>query len=88
MRETSQKVGQAAVDRSFNLRNSTYMTNPDLRNLLSKRGLRLSDLAELLGVHKSQVTRWVQKGIPASRVIEVERASGIKRKHLRPDLYA
>lgn len=63
------------------------MEKPDLRNLLSKRGLLFTDLADLLGVNRSQITRWAKKGIPANRVVEVEKASGIKRKLLRPDLY-
>jgi DNA-binding transcriptional regulator YdaS (Cro superfamily) len=70
------------------LRNPNTMETPDLRTLLAKRGLRFTDLAERIGVNKSQITRWAQKRIPADRVIDVERASGIKRKLLRPDLYA
>lgn len=63
------------------------MSQPDLRTLLLKRGLSFSDLAEKLGVHKSQVTRWAQRRVPASRVLAVEKASRINRKLLRPDLY-
>lgn len=63
------------------------MPKPDLKTLLLKRGLSFSDLADKLGVHKSQVTRWAQRRVPASRVLAVERAAGIKRKILRPDLY-
>lgn len=59
----------------------------DLRKLLAKKGLLLTDLAYMLGVDRSQPTRWAQRGIPAKRVLEVERATGIRRKLLRPDLY-
>lgn len=60
----------------------------DLRALLAKRGLLLTDVAATLGVNKSTVTRWAQRGVPASRILEVERATGVRRKLLRPDLYA
>lgn len=60
---------------------------PDLKSLLAKRGLRLIDLADRLGVAASQPTRWHYRGVPASRVLAVEKASGVKRKLLRPDLY-
>ncbi len=60
----------------------------DLYSLLALRGLRLVDLADLVGVHRSQATRWVQNGVPAHRVVAVEKATGIKRKLIRPDLYA
>lgn len=61
---------------------------PDLKALLAERGLRLTDLAERLGVAPSQPTRWHYKGVPANRVLEIEKATRIKRKLLRPDLYA
>ena len=60
---------------------------PDLKALLAKRGLLLSDLAAKLGVAPSQPTRWHYKGVPLCRVLDVEKASGIKRKLLRPDLF-
>ncbi len=63
------------------------MTKPDLKALLAKRGLRLIDLATHLGIDKSAVTRWHYRQVPADRVLQVERATGIKRKLLRPDLY-
>jgi DNA-binding transcriptional regulator YdaS (Cro superfamily) len=63
------------------------MSKPDLKSLLAKRGLRLTDLADLLGLHKSAVTRWHYRQVPADRVLQIEKAAGIKRKHLRPDLY-
>jgi DNA-binding transcriptional regulator YdaS (Cro superfamily) len=58
-----------------------------LQTALSKRQLRLADLARLVAVDKSTVTRWARKVVPAERVVEVERVTGISRKELRPDLY-
>lgn len=60
---------------------------PDLKKLLAKKGLCLSDLAALMGVDRSQTTRWAQKRVPAARVLAVEKATRISRKLLRPDLY-
>lgn len=58
-----------------------------LQTSLRKRQLCLADLARLVAVDKSTVTRWARKTVPAERVVEVERVTGISRKELRPDLY-
>jgi DNA-binding transcriptional regulator YdaS (Cro superfamily) len=55
---------------------------PDLAR--AKRGLRLQ-IAAGLGLNKSAVYQW--KRVPASRVLDVERITGISRHDLRPDLY-
>lgn len=53
-------------------------------------GKTLDEAAKSLGVNKTTLLRWedgvVQ--IPADRVIEVERVTGISRHILRPDLSA
>lgn len=59
-----------------------------LKTLVKARGLKLIDVSRGLGVDKATVTRWAQKRIPAERVVEVERLTGIPRHELRPDLYA
>lgn len=38
-------------------------------------------------LHKASVLRWERDGIPAERVVEVERVTGISRRELRPDLF-
>ena len=63
------------------------MSTTDLRALLKTKGLNLGKLADAVGVDKATVTRWAQRRIPAERVIGVERATGISRRLLRPDLY-
>ena len=50
-----------------------------------RRGL-ISEIARGLGIHRSAVSMW--KRIPAERVSEVERISGIPRYDLRPDLWS
>ena len=42
-------------------------------------------LASDLGIHRSAVLRWRQ--IPPTRVLAVERITGVSRTELRPDLY-
>jgi DNA-binding transcriptional regulator YdaS (Cro superfamily) len=49
-----------------------------------ERGL-LSLVARALGVTRGAVTKWQQ--VPAERVLAVEKATGIPRERLRPDLY-
>ena len=51
------------------------------------KGLNLSGVASLMGVHKTAMTRWAKGRIPAHRVLEVERITGIPRHELRPDIY-
>lgn len=46
----------------------------------------LSALARKIGVKYQTIQQW-HKRIPAERVIDVERATGISREELRPDLY-
>lgn len=44
-------------------------------------------LAERLGVTPQAVYKWRKTGIPAERVLDVERESGVSRHELRPDIY-
>jgi DNA-binding transcriptional regulator YdaS (Cro superfamily) len=45
-------------------------------------------VAKALRVTRSAVNHWVKSGeLPIRRVLEVERLSGISRKHLRPDIF-
>ena len=59
---------------------------PNLTTLLNARGLRPIDLARLLDVDKSTVSRWAEDGVPFHRILDVERVTGISRAELRPDL--
>lgn len=58
----------------------------ELNLLLAERGMRRIDLAKALGVNKSLVTRWFKGRIPVERLEAVEKATGISRNKLRPDL--
>lgn len=45
----------------------------------------INALARTLGIDPAAVSRWHR--IPAARVIQVERVTGVRREILRPDLY-
>lgn len=49
--------------------------------------LTLEALAERLKVNRSTVLRWEEGRVPAERVLEIERATGVSRQSLRPDIY-
>jgi DNA-binding transcriptional regulator YdaS (Cro superfamily) len=55
--------------------------------LLKAKGLKAADLARALDVDKATISRWQHGVIPAERVPEVERSTGISRHDLRPDLW-
>ncbi len=69
------------------MRNYLGMEKKSLRELLKDRGLRLVDLASLSGLDKATMTRWDRGRVPAERVLDVERLTGISRHDLRPDIY-
>lgn len=58
-----------------------------LRSVLERHGMNLAAFAKAARVNKSTVTRWVQNGIPARRLVDLERETGVPRFELRPDLY-
>lgn len=49
--------------------------------------MTLAQLAAIFGVHKTTVMRWEDGGPPPERVLEIERATGVPRHELRPDIY-
>lgn len=44
-------------------------------------------LAELMNVSHQAVMKWRRGRVPAERVLELSRVSGIPRQKIRPDLY-
>jgi transcriptional regulator with XRE-family HTH domain len=63
------------------------MTGTDaLRRYREAADLSLEALAGQFGVNRSTVLRWERK-VPADRIVDIERVTGIPRRHLRPDLY-
>lgn len=57
-----------------------------LAELLSKRG-EATRIGRELGITHSAVQQWLHKGVPAERVLDVERITGISRHDLRPDVF-
>jgi DNA-binding transcriptional regulator YdaS (Cro superfamily) len=51
------------------------------------KALTLEIFGEMFCANKSTVLRWEAGRIPAERVLEIERVTGIPRQKLRPDLY-
>lgn len=62
--------------------------NQALRNAMKIVGSG-AKLAKLCGVSQPQVFKWLNKRIPAERVILIEKATNgiVKRWELRPDIY-
>ncbi len=47
-----------------------------------------AQLAKACGVRYQAIQKWEQLGrVPAERVLEVERITGVPREKLRPDIY-
>lgn len=60
------------------------MSNTPLERAIDAAG-GLTKLAASLGITKQAVLQWDE--VPPLRVLAVERASGVSRHELRPDLY-
>lgn len=64
------------------------VNTPGLEAAIKAAGSQVA-LAELLGIRQSHISNWKNRGkrIPAERVLEIERVTGVPRHQLRPDLY-
>lgn len=60
------------------------MSKP-IQAIFEQRKVNRSALADELGITNSAVWQW--RRVPAERVIDVEKFTGIPRHELRPDLY-
>ena len=70
----------------FPFSDSVAMINSGKKQLIAALGDGgASRLADALGITRSAVSQWQR--IPAERVREVERLTGVPRHLLRPDLY-
>lgn len=63
------------------------MKKTHFQKLLIARGIKQSELARRLGVNKSTIALWSLRRVPAERVLEVEKITGVARHDLRPDIY-
>ncbi len=62
------------------------MSSPLTDYLGEERG-RLTKLADTLGINRVTLYRWAKSAVPAEKVVEIERVTGIPRRQLRPDLF-
>lgn len=63
------------------------MTKHPLKAYREASKMTLSQLAEKFGVQRAAICKWEHRGIPAGRLPEVERVTGIPIQELRPDLW-
>ena len=63
------------------------MMTSTLKHQLKQNGFKLVELASAMHVNKATVTRWSANRIPAERVLDVARITGIPKEKLRPDLF-
>ena len=65
-------------------------TTPDqaLQDAVSQAGSQAA-FAKICGVRQPAVSKWVRSGkpLPAEHVLTVERATGVSKHLLRPDIY-
>jgi DNA-binding transcriptional regulator YdaS (Cro superfamily) len=61
------------------------MSSRDLALTKALMKVPSSLLARLIGITPQALSQW--KKVPAARVLEVERITGVRRSELRPDLY-
>jgi DNA-binding transcriptional regulator YdaS (Cro superfamily) len=65
------------------------MANPALHRAIEKAGSQ-KRLAEMIGASQSHVWYWLErskKGVPAEYCVAIEKATGVSRGELRPDLF-
>lgn len=75
------------LDQKFPLWKS-YGMQTHLKTWRSRTGKRAEEVAGELGVTVAMWSRWEtgRRRVPADRVLEIERVTGISRHELRPDL--
>lgn len=49
--------------------------------------IKQAELAAKLGVQPPALSKWERGRVPAERVLDIERITGIPRHELRPDIY-
>jgi DNA-binding transcriptional regulator YdaS (Cro superfamily) len=63
------------------------MTKEALRLACERAGGQTA-LAKAIGKSQGHISKWLQRGyIPAEQVLLIERATGVSRHQLRPDVY-
>jgi DNA-binding transcriptional regulator YdaS (Cro superfamily) len=58
--------------------------DPILKRIFAAAG-GVADLADILGIRSVAVYQWTR--VPSARVLGIEKATGISRYEMRPDIY-
>lgn len=72
------------------------MTNAEIAQMQSalaraiEHGQGLSALARRIGVSRQAINNWRERGVPAERAVDIERAldGHVSRRELRPDIFS
>lgn len=75
-----------SVDERFPIWKCADMETALKQHRLS-RNQQLKDAADELGVAPSVLHKWENGQVPAHRVLDVERVTGLSRHALRPDVF-
>lgn len=63
------------------------MSTDALKRAIDKAGGQ-TDLARAIGTTQGHVSQWLRRGkVPADKVLLIERATGVPRQELRPDVF-
>jgi DNA-binding transcriptional regulator YdaS (Cro superfamily) len=63
------------------------MSDEALKEAIQKAGGQTS-LARAIGSTQGHVSQWIRRGkVPADKVLKIERATGVPRERLRPDIF-
>jgi len=65
------------------------MEDGSLKDWRKSQGLRLDDVAQMLGVTAAMWSRWENgsRRVPPPRVADVAKITGIPREAIRPDIF-
>ena len=58
-----------------------------LKNYRLASSITQKQIAELLGVRPPAICKWERRRVPAERVLDVARITGIPKEEIRPDLF-
>ncbi len=80
--------GLAAHDRGSFAASNANRREPNIGVIEAvKRCGSQRELAKLLNVEQSSVMRWIWQNCPAERAVQIEKAVGVSRRIIRPDLF-
>ena len=80
-------VKDIGLDTCYDICPITGMGIEALKEAIRRAGNQ-TKLAEAIGVTQGHVSQWLhRKKVPAEKVVPIEKATGIPRQSLRPDIF-